>query len=381
MELVQSDNLEGKSPGRIEQVDIMRGFALMGIGVENLFAMHVPNELFADYSAQYSNGINHFLLLGLMTVIRSKFYPIFSFVFGVSAALGLPSQETQYFLRRLIGLFLLGTLQILFIWDGDVLIQYVFMGALLLLLRNRSSTFLVILGSSLLLSSFLGKDWGVPVPLDVKYNLTIYQSGSFTEMMVFRVKEYSQSIFHWQALLFYSRIFAFMLFGYAFVKSGSITILKSSSWLGKIFLVHVSIAIIIALVVQLAGWRGENYDVRCLKEISLTIYFYTVVISLALLPVFFSRFQWLSYLFAPLQCLGRLTLTHYLAQNLLFSLLFYNYGLALFMQLAPWQCVLLYFIVIFLQLRLSVWLLKHFSLGPVEFFLRRIASEKQKGVS
>ncbi|MBC3540394.1 DUF418 domain-containing protein [Rufibacter sediminis] len=380
MELVQSANLEGKSPGRVEQVDILRGFALLGIGLENLFAMHTTNDFFADYSAQYGGGVNHWLLLGLMILVRGKFYPIFSFVFGMSAALGLPTQGSRYFLRRLVGLFLLGALQILFIWEGDVLMQYVLMGVLLLLLRNQSGKFLTGLGACLLLFSFLGKSWGISDLPEVRQDLAVYQSGSFTEMMVFRVQEYLQGVFTWRALFFYSRIFAFMLLGYAFVKSRSINVLMSFSRLRKVFLVHVGLAVGIALAIQLASWRGENGD-GWLKDSSLAIYFYAAVMSLAFLPVLLWRVPKASYLLTRLQWLGRLTLTHYLVQNLLFSLLFYKYGLGLFLRLEPWQCVLLYVVVILIQLCLSIWLLRHFRLGPVEFFLRRIAGEKQKGVS
>lgn len=381
MELVQSANLEDKASGRIKQIDVMRGFALLGIGLENLFSMHTTNVLFAEYSARYPHGVNHFLLLGLMVLVRGKFYPIFSFVFGASAALGLPSQGQRFFLRRLGGLFLLGALQVLFIWEGDVLIQYACMGGLLLLLRNRSPKLLLLLGAGLLLFSFVGKLWGAPgEPIPVQ-NVATLKSGSFLELMAFRVQEYLQSIFTWQALLFYARIFAFMLLGFAFVRSRKLPLLASPVRLRKCFLGHLGLMLVLVAVAQIAGWRGESGDGFWLKEVSLGVYFYAAVVCLASLPLLLWAMPLFQRVLSPLQVLGRLTLTHYLVQNLLFSLLFYGYGLGLFLELEPWQCVLLYGAVISVQLYFSSWLLRRYKLGPVEYFLRWIAGKKQRGAS
>ena len=381
MELVQSANLKDKASGRVAQVDVLRGFALLGIGLENLFSMHTTNALFAEYSAKYDQGLNHFLLIGLMVLVRGKFYPIFSFVFGVSAALGLPYQGQRYFLRRLGGLFLLGVLQILFIWEGDVLVQYAFMGGLLLLLRNWNASPLVGIGIFLFLFSFMGEVWNLPVHQASQRELSVYGVGTFQEMIVFRIQEYLQSIITWPALLFYSRIFAFMLFGFAFVKSKSLHILTSPVRLGKVFMMHLALAAGIALVVQVVGWRGETGDNLWAKELSLGLYFYAAVVCLAVMPLILSQLPKLRRLLLPLQGLGKVTLTHYLTQNLLFSLLFYRYGLGLFYELQPWQCVLLYLVLIAGQLSFTAWLLKRYKQGPVEYLLRWMAGRKEKGVS
>ncbi|WP_210486446.1 DUF418 domain-containing protein [Rufibacter aurantiacus] len=381
MELVQSANPADRLPGRVDQIDVMRGFALLGICLENIFTMHTPNAFFAEYASRYGHGLNHFLLLALMVLVRSKFYPIFSFVFGASAALGLPTQSPGFFLRRLAGLFLLGALQVIFIWEGDVLVQYVFMGCLLLLLRNWGAKPLVILGSFLLLFSFIGNLWAMPQMQVSEESLAAYETGTFSELMSFRVQEFLQSVFTWATLLFYSRIFAFMLMGFAFVKSNSISRLTSPAWVKKVFLGHLALAIGVAILVQLAGWRGEANETLWLKELCLGVYFYAAVITLASLPVLLWHTSILQRFLSPLRLLGKLTLTHYLTQNLLFSLLFYRYGLDLFNKLEPWQCVLLYVIVIALQLGFSFWCLKRYKQGPVEWLLRRIAGKKQKGAS
>ncbi|AKQ44646.1 hypothetical protein TH63_01800 [Rufibacter radiotolerans] len=378
MELVQSANLKDSLPGRIDQLDVLRGFALLGIGLENIFSMHTPNAFFSDYAANYGQGLNHFLLLGLMVIVRGKFYPIFSFLFGASAALGLPSQGAGFFLRRLGGLFLLGALQIVFIWEGDVLVQYVFMGCLLLPLRNWSPRALAAAGAFLLLFSFAGRICEPPLGVTAPENLAIYETGTFWELASFRLQEYQKHIFTWTALLFYSRIFAFMLLGFAFAKGKSIQWLASPAQVRKVFMGHLAIVAVVALLVQVAGWRGGAGHMPWLKEVSVGIYFYAAVVCLAALPGLLWQLPGFRACLEPLKYLGKLTLTHYLFQNLLFSLLFYRYGLGLFGDLAPWQISLLYLAVISLQLAVSKWLLRKWKQGPAEHLVRWVAGKKKK---
>ncbi|GAB2530218.1 DUF418 domain-containing protein [Rufibacter soli] len=378
MELTQSANLKDSSARRIDALDVLRGFALLGIGLENAFSMHTPNSIFGQYAVTYGQGLNHFLLLGLMVVVRGKFYPIFSFLFGASAALGLPSQGTGFFLRRLAGLLLLGLLQVFFIWEGDVLVQYAVMGCLLLLLRNWTSKSLVVTGAMFSLFSFIGKAWEISLEPTAPENLALLENGTFWQIASFRWLEYQKHIFTWGALLFYSRIFGFMLLGFAFVKGKSLQWLALPGQMRKIFLGHLALAVTVALVMQVAGWRGEAGQLSWLKDLSLGLYFYASVICLAALPVMLWHLPWLQARLEPLKYLGKLTLTHYLFQNLLFSLVFYPYGLGLFGKLEPWQLVLLYGVVITLQLTISGWVLRKWKQGPAEHLLRWVAGKKKK---
>ncbi|MFC6998395.1 DUF418 domain-containing protein [Rufibacter roseus] len=372
MELFQSANQVSISQSRLPEIDMLRGFALLGIAVENIFAIHTPNVAFADYAALYPGGLNHWLIWGLMVLVRGKFYPIFSLVFGLAAAYSLPKYGTIYFVRRLAGLFLLGLLQVLFIWQGDVLMQYALMGALLLLCRSMPAWSLIACSAALLLFSFVGESWWPLGAGQSEAEAVVYTSGSFWDVIQVRVREYGQSLSSWQALLFYARIFAFMLLGYVVVKAELLQKLTVTYQTIKAFSVHLAVAVAIALWFVVAGWRqvGNSSEAGSSRAVLLAVYFYSFVACYSLLPILFKR------LLKFLKWLGQLTLTHYITQNILFSLLMYGYGFGLYGKLAPWQLLVLYLIVITGQWAVSQWWVRRYRLGPAEALLRAIAGKK-----
>ncbi|WP_205501856.1 DUF418 domain-containing protein [Rufibacter psychrotolerans] len=380
MELPQSANLPlTANHNRLSSIDLVRGFALLGIGLENLFSMHTQNADFAQYAAQYPQELNHWLLTGLMVLVRSKFYPIFSFVFGMSAALSLPQRGAGYFLRRLAALFGLGILQTAFVWNGDVLTHYAAMGILLLLLCRLPTTMLFILAGLLLTFSFTGELW-VPAeihnaPEMAQKATTAYTSGTFGQITVVRLTEFAAGFLNWEALWFLSRIFAFLLLGYTFTRAGGLRYWQNKYQVLRAFVLLAVGVGLVALWFQVAGWRGEgelSRQLEWVKQLLFTAYFFGLVGCYLLLPVLL--YHWLPLKKANdlLIALGQHTLTHYLLQNLLFSLLFYHYGAGLYGKLAPWQCFALYILVISVQLALSHRWSKQGQRGPVEALLRYV---------
>jgi len=75
---------------------------------------------------------------------------------------------------------------------------------------------------------------------------------------------------------------------------------------------------------------------------------------------------------APLAAVGRMALSNYLFQSLICTLIFYSYGLALFCQVRPSLCLLLIMIIWLIQIPLSVWWLRRFQFGPVEWLWRSL---------
>ena len=127
---------------RIEAVDALRGFALMGV----LFA-NIPFGGDPPIESAYDDTI-HFLYNFL---ISKKFIAIFSMLFGFgfyiqfSRARERVANFNTYFLTRMGLLFLIGCIHSFVLWNGDILMSYAFGGAFLLLLRNWSIKRLVVL--------------------------------------------------------------------------------------------------------------------------------------------------------------------------------------------------------------------------------------------
>ncbi|MET8867154.1 DUF418 domain-containing protein [Nonomuraea sp. NPDC004580] len=104
---------------RIRELDALRGFAVGGIMLVNTW-QHTDKQVRVplDWTIE--------------TLFQSRFYPIFSMLFGISFLLFLRGNSRWALLSRLFWLFCLGKVQHAF-YEGEVLTDYAFFGALVLL--------------------------------------------------------------------------------------------------------------------------------------------------------------------------------------------------------------------------------------------------------
>ncbi|MFQ5818190.1 MAG: DUF418 domain-containing protein, partial [Terriglobia bacterium] len=131
---------------RIEVIDILRGWAIFGILLVNMMVFS------ADYlpEAELWPGLADRTAFYLIRFFgESKFWTLFSFLFGLGFALQLERAKARgvrffpVYRRRLLALLLIGIFHSL-IWEGDQLIIYALLGFLLFVFRGRSPRTLVI---------------------------------------------------------------------------------------------------------------------------------------------------------------------------------------------------------------------------------------------
>jgi len=77
-----------------------------------------------------------------------------------------------------------------------------------------------------------------------------------------------------------------------------------------------------------------------------------------------------------LAAVGRLSLTNYLLQSIVFGILFYGFGAGYFNRLSQPALYFIVFEVILVQVIGSVLWLRYFNYGPAEWLLRRLAGDK-----
>jgi uncharacterized protein len=75
---------------------------------------------------------------------------------------------------------------------------------------------------------------------------------------------------------------------------------------------------------------------------------------------------------APIASVGRMALTNYLLQTVICTTIFYSYGLGLFGQVGPAAGILLTVAIYALQIPFSVWWLRRFRYGPMEWLWRTL---------
>ncbi|MGB0431634.1 MAG: DUF418 domain-containing protein, partial [Bacteroidia bacterium] len=66
---------------RIEEIDALRGFALFGILVVNLFVFHAPYSYYSEFYGAFT-GIEASVVNLVITYFGGKFLFIFAFLFG-----------------------------------------------------------------------------------------------------------------------------------------------------------------------------------------------------------------------------------------------------------------------------------------------------------
>ncbi|WP_442759178.1 DUF418 domain-containing protein [Streptomyces pseudogriseolus] len=133
-----TETLRPRTPTRLLDVDALRGFALFGILVVNLayFASGYPFHLVADPA--HGSWLDDSVEFGVRLLFEMKFYLLFSFLFGYSFTLQLAAAGraganfTARFVRRLGGLFVLGGLHAVLLFQGDILTTYALLGLVLL---------------------------------------------------------------------------------------------------------------------------------------------------------------------------------------------------------------------------------------------------------
>ena len=123
-------------------------------------------------------------------------------------------------------------------------------------------------------------------------------------------------------------------------------------------------AILLGLLFEMAGvvWR-----VASVAGVALLAAGYAMA-----LVVHYNRHRG-RFIDRSLRSLGRLALSNYLLQSVLYGVVFYSTGLGLHGRLEPAQVLLIAILTLAAQLQLSALWLRHFRVGPAEWAWRRLA--------
>lgn len=128
--------LDHPTDRRLTDLDALRGFALLGILVVNLGYLASPHHFRGAADPMAASPLSHAVQWLVAAGFETKFYLLFSFLFGYSCTLQFRPGFAPAFLRRLAGLFVLGVLHAVLLFPGDILTTYAVLGLVLLALRR-----------------------------------------------------------------------------------------------------------------------------------------------------------------------------------------------------------------------------------------------------
>jgi uncharacterized protein len=379
---------------RVELLDALRGLALFGILVVNMGAFKADFFGPPRHDDPLDVAATWLIAFGFQT----KFYVLFSFLFGYGFSVQLAraaergERAAGRYLRRLLGLLLLGLAHAILLFYGDILVTYAIFGLVLLLFRRVRGSVLVglaavlLFGSALLFAGLgaLASTAGEPEPAEVarerdqqareaERRAAAYR-GTPAEAIGERLREYPGTLAF--ALLGQGpTILAMFLLGLwagrrrlAEHPEEHAPLLRRLLALG----LHVGVPGALAWATYRTLY-GFTFDARFLYAAALnfgTAPFLTAVYAIALATLWRDG-RWRARL-APLAPVGRMALTNYLLQSATGAFLFTGYGLALYGRVGAALGLALSLAIFAAQVPLSAWWLRRFRFGPAEWVLRSL---------
>jgi uncharacterized protein len=364
-------------------VDVIRGFALIGVLVAN-FTSYIDQQTPETVLNSISSPLDSSLMNINHVFFEWKFMTLFSILFGYGFGLILESLEKKnihpsaFFIRRMFWLFIFGCVHSLF-WWADVLHLYAISGILLLLFRKRSNRFILscaILFALILppLISYAFRNQPETfTDADIQSLYNHYKTGDIFDVFKFNINFYYRMfIVSGGDLHDIVETLGRFLFGYFLLRIGlfrSIETKKTTFAKVAMFTAPLMISYFIIRWLLLNNTIQINHFISA-TLLSLGIFstttFYVSVFVLAYITFGMNKF------FSALQALGRMTLTNYLMVSLFLIIVLYGFG---FNQLGklPMHIIWLYALAwLSIEIIFSTYWLKYFRYGPTEWIWRQL---------
>ena len=392
-------------------MDVLRGFAILGIFIANLGTGFSGYRAADELAGPFLVGsLDHKMSFLHHMFIEGKFYSIFSLLFGWGLALQFKRAEARGIdalptvRRRLAIMLLLGAIHLL-IWPGDIVFFYAMLGFVLLPFRKLTDKQLLITGSLLVLSPILlyaaKMQWPIlNAPSELLFNtgrqvdekvLDIHSQEDYFNFIKnagwwdLLKSNLSGFFYRFGYLFFVSRIpkvLGMFMIGYALGRSGFYQHFASNN---KTILIIALLGLVVGLPANyllakyISDFDGDYWN---LKRNGL---YQTVAYALGVAPLamayvasfmvaFHTRFgKKILSLIAPV---GKMAFTNYIMQSLIGYIVFQPAGLGYFGQVGPVYYTLFGLVVFVMQIILSTMWLRYFNYGPIEWLWRSATYKK-----
>ncbi len=403
---------------RIIILDILRGFALLGILLVNIMSFSgiwSGGQEWDGYADLTVDAIIRFFFWG-------KFMPIFAMLFGVGFALqcrryeATPNLFLSIYGRRLLVLFLIG-LAHMTLDPLEILGKYALCGLALLFFRGIQSKYLLLWTFLLMslpylhtavISTWTSGEAVTQASTESAYDektvlqyvsnmvteeeetdddygwnayqgeraIEVYSEGSFKEVLTyntnFSINRWTSS---WVSYLWMSVPLPLMLIGFIIGRKNVFanitnTIPRVRSLFWSSLLTGIALTWSAEFLFEWASIGGWDAWLWFAGSLAWVLGSWLLALGYATgITILFQQTLWKQIL-KPLEAVGRLTLSNYLLQTGICILLFYSFGLDLYGKVGPAKVILLAVGIYTFQVLLSIWWSGRFRFGPVEWLWR-----------
>lgn len=405
---------------RIETLDVVRGFALLGILLMNIVAMGLPEEAYSNPAAlgpPSQADLTTWYVVN--TLFEGSMRTLFSMLFGAGFLLfldrvdarGLGLAGAKIYSRRVMLLMLMGLVDILILlWGGDILLGYG-LTALLLFPYFRASMRGLIVWASIIfvaVTAFQVFAYFRVAPMEQKYTAAVAArtaGQTLTDEQKASIKGWEERLHGWyldaehkkEAAEKYDK-------GWAAVAAANFEFLRTAPFFGLVFglVFDALLGMILGMIAYKKGllqgrWKAKHvawlaligfglglplnyweswwfqqrgFSMMGFVETSFTYHLGRILLAAGWLGLFLlaCKAPWLKWLRIGVGSVGRMALSNYLAHSILAMVIFVFLGW--WGDLWRWQ---LYVVVAgfwALNIVFSLIWLSFFTMGPAEWLWR-----------
>ncbi|MCK5127705.1 MAG: DUF418 domain-containing protein [candidate division Zixibacteria bacterium] len=403
-----------QSSQRIVSLDVLRGTALLGILVINIGVYALPGDSQFSPLLVGGTGSLNLSIWGIGTLLFfQKMMALFSMLFGAGIVLQLSKNSdneslvSKIFFRRQRWLIIIGLLHAYLFWWGDILFFYGVCGIIVYLFRNLKARSIIITGL-LIMCVTVPLFWGIsalmeysrdmmttgeegslsnvwkeasasfnPTPEDLQKEIDDH-TGSYNDLFFARAERAIMA--QTGMLLFYAmwRVCGLMLIGMGLMKLRFFT----AELPVRTYAITLAIGYGIGFLLSVFGLYSiitSGYDpIVGLRVMGVDDYIGSLFVSIghASLIMIIIKSEVLMFLTDRLAAIGRVALSNYLFHTLVFTTVFYGYGLGLFGRFERFELALMVLAMWLFQLIVSPIWLRFYRFGPFEWLWRIVTYRK-----
>jgi uncharacterized protein len=365
---------------RLNTLDGLRGVAVMGILLMNIFSFAMPSAAYFNPRAYGADSLIDDAVWSFnFILIDGKMRALFSLLFGASMLLFIERADAsgqdsiKLHLRRMAWLFLFGALHYALLWDGDILTLYAAVGVVAFLWHWLEPRELIKLSIGLTVASFLLwasvlysfhkadaaglaprasveavearqtnlASLGEPDSSAIDEELDLFKSG-YGEIVEARAVTDWTKPFR-QIVSFGFETMGLILLGMALLKNGFLRGEWPDEALWRVILWGYGIGISGMSVLWLISWRS-GFDVMVTGGAVLLwsiLFRIPIMLGHAGLILFMLRSFKGTAATKRIEAVGKTAFSNYILMSLILGPIFYGYGLGLFGELFRWEVYLL----------------------------------------
>jgi len=384
------------SSGRVASIDVLRGVAVLAMAVANVPSFATVYAARANPTAYGTlEGADWWAWLVSYVLIDGRFTAIFGVTFGAGIAIlteryeraGLRVAQIHY--RRMAALLGIGLVHAYLLWYGDFLVCLALCGCVAFMYRDMPPRKLFVIGILIMAvatlvaiqAAWTMPSWSVeqmarlrhfwaPTAEDLHHEINAYRGGWFAQMSQ-RVPAAVTS----ETLAFAGRWFwqmtGLMLIGMSVYRLGILHAAWSAKFYGTVALVGFGVGIPLVLSGVRANF-ASGWELRRAMVLDGTVnYWGGFLVGAAWVAVVMLVCR-LGVRLRAVASVGRLALSNYLLQSVLFTTVFYGHGLGRFAGIGRAGQLIIALAVSALGLVVSVVWMRYFTVGPVEWLWRSV---------